>query len=134
MPLSPADYAAPSLQNAPEAAAEPAEAAAPAAPAAKPDLKKLVAFAGDHFGVDPNVLAGMLMKESSLQDDVISGQRKSSAGAVGIAQFMPDTAKEVRRRPDRHRAVGDGHGGLPARQPAEVRRRLREVDRRLQLG
>jgi len=94
MPLSPADYAAPSLQNAPEAAAEPAEAAAPAAPAAKPDLKKLVAFAGDHFGVDPNVLAGMIMKESSLQDDVISGQRKSSAGAVGIAQFMPDTAKK----------------------------------------
>ena len=67
--------------------------AATAAPDKPFDLRKTVDFAASHFGVDPDVLAGMLMKESALRPDVISGSRKSSAGATGIAQFMPETAK-----------------------------------------
>lgn len=58
-----------------------------------PDIKGAVAFAAKQYGVDPNIMAGMLMKESMLHPDVISGKRVSTAGAVGIAQFMPDTAK-----------------------------------------
>jgi len=46
-------------------------------------------------GVDPSVLAGMLEKESSWRDDIISGRTKSSVGATGIAQFMPATAAEM---------------------------------------
>lgn len=97
MQLSPSDYAAPSLEDDTEPAAEVATgrttAAAPAPAGKTPDLKKLVAFTAEHFGVDADVLAGMIMRESALRPDVISGQRKSTAGAVGIAQFMPGTAE-----------------------------------------
>lgn len=46
-------------------------------------------------GVDPAVLAGMLEKESSWREDIISGRTKSEVGATGIAQFMPATAREM---------------------------------------
>ena len=46
-------------------------------------------------GVDPSILAGMLEKESSWRDDIISGRTKSERGATGIAQFMPATAREM---------------------------------------
>jgi hypothetical protein len=46
-------------------------------------------------GVDPSVLAGMLEKESSWRDDIISGRTLSKKGATGIAQFMPATAAEM---------------------------------------
>lgn len=46
-------------------------------------------------GVDPSILAGMLEKESSWRDDIISGRTKSEVGATGIAQFMPATAQEM---------------------------------------
>jgi hypothetical protein len=96
MRLTPSDYAAPSLQDDTEPAAEEggqSPAATPAPAGQQPDLKKLVAFTADHFGVDADVLAGMIMRESMLRPDVLSGQRKSTAGAVGIAQFMPKTAE-----------------------------------------
>jgi hypothetical protein len=96
MRLTPSDYAAPSLQDDTEPAAEEggqSPTATPAPAGQQPDLKKLVAFTADHFGVDADVLAGMIMRESMLRPDVVSGQRKSTAGAVGIAQFMPETAK-----------------------------------------
>lgn len=101
MNRDPFDYEAPAIDDetlkrrvplADRSAAAPAASPA-SATGAPPDLKQLVVFAGQHFGVDPNVLAGMVMKESMLQGDVMSGQRKSTAGAVGVAQFMPDTAK-----------------------------------------
>jgi len=51
--------------------------------------------AAQQHGIDPSILAGLLQQESSFSPDVISGQRRSSAGAIGIAQFMPETAAEL---------------------------------------
>jgi hypothetical protein len=45
------------------------------------------------FGLDPNILRGMAQAESGFDPDVISGKRASKAGAIGIMQFMPETAK-----------------------------------------
>lgn len=45
------------------------------------------------YNLPPAVLAGLLSHESmGFSSDVLSGQYKSSAGAIGIAQFMPETA------------------------------------------
>jgi len=45
------------------------------------------------FDLDPNILRGMAQAESGFDPDVISGKRSSKAGAIGIMQFMPETAK-----------------------------------------
>lgn len=46
------------------------------------------------YNLDPNILIRMGAQESGYWDEkIISGKRKSSAGAVGIGQFMPATAK-----------------------------------------
>jgi len=58
-------------------------------------LGETIQKAAQTHGVDPSVLAGMLEKESSWRDDIISGRTKSSVGATGIAQFMPATAAEM---------------------------------------
>lgn len=45
-------------------------------------------------GIDGNLFANQIYKESFwFKPEVITGQQKSPKGAVGIAQFMPDTAK-----------------------------------------
>jgi len=87
-------------QESPAATAPQATAAlvpqATAAPTAAFDVSKvrdLVSHAADTFGIDKAYLAAVIMRESNLDPDVISGKRKSSAGAIGIAQFMPETAK-----------------------------------------
>ena len=54
----------------------------------------LIASAETKFGVPQNLLLQLISQESRFREDVISGELKSSAGAVGIAQFMPDTASE----------------------------------------
>lgn len=46
-------------------------------------------------GIPPGLLFKLLETESAFDPDVISGKRKSSVGAMGIAQFMPATAREV---------------------------------------
>ncbi len=46
------------------------------------------------YGLPNNLLVGLLKTESNFDPEVISGRRKSSAGAIGIAQFMPGTAKD----------------------------------------
>lgn len=46
------------------------------------------------YGIPNNMLVGLLQTESGFQEDVVRGKRKSSAGAIGIAQFMPNTAKQ----------------------------------------
>lgn len=46
------------------------------------------------YGLPTNLLVGLLKTESNFDPEVISGRRKSSAGAIGIAQFMPGTAKD----------------------------------------
>ena len=41
------------------------------------------------------LLARLLYQESRYRDDIITGATKSPAGAVGIAQFMPATARQM---------------------------------------
>ena len=43
------------------------------------------------IGLDPLIAIRQLYTESGFASDVMSCSRKSSAGAMGIAQFMPDT-------------------------------------------
>lgn len=45
-------------------------------------------------GLPANMLARLLHQESRYRADIISGKTKSPVGAIGIAQFMPATAKE----------------------------------------
>jgi len=46
-------------------------------------------------GIPSGMLDKLLMAESAYRDDIISGVKKSSVGALGIAQFMPATAKDL---------------------------------------
>jgi membrane-bound lytic murein transglycosylase B len=55
----------------------------------------LIDRAAAQYGVPADHLARLLRQESGFDPDVISGQRVSSAGAQGIAQFMPGTAREM---------------------------------------
>jgi len=45
-------------------------------------------------GIPHNLLGRVLYQESRFRPDIISGAVRSSAGAMGIAQFMPATAAE----------------------------------------
>lgn len=54
----------------------------------------LIQDAAQRNGIPPNILAGLLETESGWRKEVISGRVNSSAGAQGIAQFMPATARE----------------------------------------
>jgi len=56
--------------------------------------KATIEEAEKKYGLPPTLLARQLMQESSFDPDIISGKRKSPAGAIGIAQFMPATAKQ----------------------------------------
>ncbi|MCE3247709.1 MAG: hypothetical protein K0R41_1534 [Geminicoccaceae bacterium] len=53
----------------------------------------LIKQAAAQYGVDEGLLVRTLHKESGFAPDVVDGRRVSSAGALGVAQFMPDTAK-----------------------------------------
>ena len=53
----------------------------------------IIQGAAKAFDLDPNILRGMAQTESGFDPDVISGKRQSKAGAIGIMQFMPETAK-----------------------------------------
>jgi soluble lytic murein transglycosylase-like protein len=49
--------------------------------------------AARRHGLNPDIFERQINQESGFAPDVISGRRKSSAGAQGIAQFMPATAR-----------------------------------------
>lgn len=51
--------------------------------------------AANENGIPAILLARVLYQESRFRDDIISGKVRSPAGAVGIAQFMPATAREL---------------------------------------
>src|SRR5215207_10802364 len=53
----------------------------------------LIKSAAAEHGIDEGMLTRQLAQESAFAPDVIDGRRRSSAGAMGVAQFMPDTAK-----------------------------------------
>lgn len=62
------------------------------------------------YGIPSNYLAKLLHAESSFDPAIISGQRKSTVGAVGIAQFMPATAAELGVNPTDPMSAIDGAG------------------------
>lgn len=53
--------------------------------------------ASKKYNIPANFLSAQLFAESSYDPDVITGKKKSAVGAQGIAQFMPDTIKELER-------------------------------------
>lgn len=50
--------------------------------------------AEEKYGIPKGMFVGLLEQESAWRPEVISGKKKSKAGAIGIAQFMPATAKD----------------------------------------
>ena len=45
-------------------------------------------------GIPRGLLANLLYQESHFREDIIRGETVSPSGALGIAQFMPDTARQ----------------------------------------
>ena len=54
----------------------------------------MIADAERQHGIPAGLLAGVAQQESDFREDVITGKKKSRAGAIGIMQFMPATARE----------------------------------------
>lgn len=50
--------------------------------------------AESRYGLPSNLLARLLYQESRYRDDIINGRTRSQVGALGIAQFMPATARQ----------------------------------------
>jgi soluble lytic murein transglycosylase-like protein len=81
----------------------PLKALAPAAPAGFPGgaatLGNEIPYAaifnakGAEYGLDPRFLASVAWAESGYTDENVYCRNKSSAGALGLMQFMPATAK-----------------------------------------
>lgn len=63
-------------------------------PALAEPYRPTIASAAEASGVPTDLLARVLHQESRFRDDIISGRTRSRAGAVGIAQFMPATARQ----------------------------------------
>ena len=63
-------------------------------PAAATPYLEAIAQAEARHGLPKNLLARQLQQESSYKPAIITGKVKSATGAIGIAQFMPATAKE----------------------------------------
>lgn len=58
------------------------------------------------YGLPEGLLARTLYEESRFRPEIIDGTVRSSAGAIGIAQFMPATAREAGIDPaDPHQAI-----------------------------
>lgn len=70
-----------------------------------------IARAESDAGVPSRLLASLLYQESHYRPDIISGAVRSSKKAMGIAQFMPDTAREWLGMPE---AALDPYKAIPA--------------------
>lgn len=55
----------------------------------------LIAQAEARHGIPSTMLERLLYQESRYREDIITGKVRSPVGAVGIAQFMPATAREL---------------------------------------
>lgn len=53
-----------------------------------------IEYAAAQYNVPVSILSWLLWKESRYNPAIIDGTKRSSAGAMGIAQFMPATARE----------------------------------------
>jgi len=51
--------------------------------------------AAEQYDIPVGILAALLEQESAYRPDIINGTTKSSAGALGIAQFLPGTAAQM---------------------------------------
>lgn len=58
-----------------------------------------IAAAESANGIPEGLLARLLWQESRYRPEIIDGRVASPAGALGIAQFMPETAREWNVRP-----------------------------------
>ena len=63
-------------------------------PAADPYLQQIAA-AEMSQGLPDGLLARVLYQESRFRPDIVAGETVSPAGALGIAQFMPATARDL---------------------------------------
>ncbi|MCK9991394.1 MAG: hypothetical protein RugAbin2_02408 [Rugosibacter sp.] len=54
----------------------------------------MVSAAESRYSLPDGMLARLLWQESRYREDIINGSTRSPVGAMGIAQFMPATAKE----------------------------------------
>lgn len=54
-----------------------------------------IAATEQRYNIPQSMLARLLYQECRWRDDIISGRLRSPAGAIGIAQFMPATAREL---------------------------------------
>jgi soluble lytic murein transglycosylase-like protein len=61
-------------------------------PSGSAPYQDTIKSAAQKYAVPVSILAWLLWKESRYSQAIIDGTRRSSAGAVGIAQFMPATA------------------------------------------
>jgi soluble lytic murein transglycosylase-like protein len=57
--------------------------------------REMIQAAEVRNGIPAGLLERLLYQECRWRDDIITGRVRSSVGAVGIAQFMPATAKEL---------------------------------------
>lgn len=64
-------------------------------PASAAPYLQTITAAETKYDIPPMLLARLLYQESRFRPDIISGAVKSSAGAIGIAQFMPATARDL---------------------------------------
>lgn len=75
-------------------------------PSAAEQYRRSINRASGKHSVPASLLARMLYEESRFREDIISGKVTSKAGAVGIAQFMPATAKWLQVDPlDPHASI-----------------------------
>lgn len=58
-----------------------------------------IVSAENTHGLPAGMLARLLWQESHYRADIISGKTRSPVGALGIAQFMPATAAEMKINP-----------------------------------
>jgi hypothetical protein len=69
-----------------------------------------ISAAEARYGLPDSLLARVLYQESRYRPDVISGATTSPAGALGIAQFMPATARDLGIDPLNPSQAIDGAG------------------------
>lgn len=64
-------------------------------PSGSSPYRQAIEAAAARYGVPVRILAWQLWKESRYIPEVVNGSRVSRRGALGIAQFMPATAREI---------------------------------------
>lgn len=74
------------------------------------EYAQLIAEAEFRYSIPPDLLARLLYQECHWRQDIISGAKRSSVGAMGIAQFMPATAQEMGIDPLNPAQAIDGAG------------------------